>query len=256
MYARNYCRGFTLVELLTVIGIIAVLSAILFPVFSSAREKSRQIACMNNMQQIGKALNLYIEDSGGFMPTWCLVHNNPGSAPSNPDNSGFLTWDAQLMAYLDTSQVFICPSNPNEGGGSARAYAIAHYTQVPVSGDVLDNTWQAMKGCYRDLMPAPTRTVFIYEKGANPPGAWGDCLGQNVWETHGHKSDGSPASSEEMFHNNGKNILYCDGHSKFSPGNSYPFNYNSGRTAPLAAIDGDVWFAAKQSEGGDWPPRK
>ncbi|MFO7946062.1 MAG: type II secretion system protein, partial [Armatimonadota bacterium] len=68
MKAGDTPRGFTLVEMLVVIGIIAVLSAILFPVFNAAREKGRETTCMSNLKQIGTAIELYVQDANGFLP--------------------------------------------------------------------------------------------------------------------------------------------------------------------------------------------
>ena len=69
---RFHCplqRGFTLIELLVVIAIIAILAAILFPVFAQAREKARQSACLSNQKQIGVALSLYIQDYDEMTPS-------------------------------------------------------------------------------------------------------------------------------------------------------------------------------------------
>jgi prepilin-type N-terminal cleavage/methylation domain-containing protein len=60
---REIRRGFTLIELLVVIAIIAILAAILFPVFAQAREKARQTACLSNMKQMGNALMMYVQDN-------------------------------------------------------------------------------------------------------------------------------------------------------------------------------------------------
>src|SRR5205807_4622369 len=64
-------RGFTLIELLVVIAIIAVLAAILFPVFAVAREKARQAGCLSNLRQIGQALHLYVQDYDEYLPNCC-----------------------------------------------------------------------------------------------------------------------------------------------------------------------------------------
>ncbi len=250
-------RGFTLIELLTVIAIIALLAAILFPVFSRARMKGRQTTCLSNLSQLGKAFTLYIQDSGGFIPTWCIVHNNPGSAPDDNMDPGFLTWDAVLMPYIRNSSILKCKGNPNSDGRDARAYTMAQYTQKRVDGQI-NADWAALRGAYRDEIPAPTRTVLLFEKGAWKPTAWGDALGQNVFETTNHKTTEAPPGdgdswSEESFHFNGKNFLYLDGHVRGSVGSQYPFNYNSGRAG---ALTGDVWVAGRQADGGDWPQRE
>ena len=79
-------RGFTLIELLVVIAIIAILAAILFPVFARARERARQSACLSNLKQIGVAFFMYTEDSDGRMPDRRdLKSSLPG---------GFRPWDS------------------------------------------------------------------------------------------------------------------------------------------------------------------
>ena len=134
MNTNSSRSGFTLIELLTVIAIIAVLAAILFPVFSQARQKSRQATCLANLKQLGEAFAMYMDDSAGFVPTWCIVYNNPGSAPANNMDPGFLTWNAVLMPYMKNSAIVRCLGNPNTNGRTARAYSIAHYTQKRFDG--------------------------------------------------------------------------------------------------------------------------
>lgn len=66
-------RGFTLIELLVVIAIIAILAAILFPVFSKAREKARQTSCVNNQRQIALSIQMFTQDNDFLLPTWKSV---------------------------------------------------------------------------------------------------------------------------------------------------------------------------------------
>jgi prepilin-type N-terminal cleavage/methylation domain-containing protein/prepilin-type processing-associated H-X9-DG protein len=100
--------GFTLIELLVVIAIIAILAAILFPVFAQARDKARSAACLSNLQQIGKALMMYAQDYDE-KTTWFW---NAGAAKQN-FFAGY--WYQLLLPYTKNIQVFICPSVGTRG---------------------------------------------------------------------------------------------------------------------------------------------
>lgn len=110
-------RGFTLIELLVVIAIIAILAAILFPVFSQAREKARQATCTSNQKNISMGLMQYANDYDEifvYSPTWC---NIPGRNPNQPWRPYYML----INPYVRNYQIFACPSAPTFGsciGGS------------------------------------------------------------------------------------------------------------------------------------------
>ena len=94
---RRPTRAFTLVELLVVIAIIALLAAILFPVFSQARENARRSSCLNNMKQIGLGMLQYLQDADDVYP---------------PHYNGPQKWPQMLDPYVKNDQVYQCPDRP------------------------------------------------------------------------------------------------------------------------------------------------
>jgi prepilin-type N-terminal cleavage/methylation domain-containing protein/prepilin-type processing-associated H-X9-DG protein len=105
--------GFTLIELLVVIAIIAILAAILFPVFAQAREKARAISCLSNEKQIGMATLMYAQDYDEAIFPWLTCSTNQGCTPLS---TGDRVWNAKLQPYLKNGQgypangVMACPS--------------------------------------------------------------------------------------------------------------------------------------------------
>ncbi len=104
---RREEAGFTLIELLVVIAIIAILAAILFPVFAQARDSARKAGCQSNIKQITTALLMFADDNKGRIP--CAYFNEQpeafGKLPSQ--------WKAVIRPYLKTPQVFLCPTDPD-----------------------------------------------------------------------------------------------------------------------------------------------
>jgi prepilin-type N-terminal cleavage/methylation domain-containing protein/prepilin-type processing-associated H-X9-DG protein len=99
---RRCARAFTLIELLVVIAIIAILAAILFPVFAQAREKSRQAACLSNMKQLGIAFTMYAQDYDESLPMWHWARRTQQQP---------MIWYHALKPYVKNRQVYICPSD-------------------------------------------------------------------------------------------------------------------------------------------------
>ncbi len=107
-------RGFTLIELLVVIAIIAILAAILFPVFAKAREKARQTSCLSNIKQIGLGSLMYIQDYDETLFGHIQgLRNAWNGQPANyPVLNTTLTWADCILPYVKNSQMFTCPSHP------------------------------------------------------------------------------------------------------------------------------------------------
>jgi prepilin-type N-terminal cleavage/methylation domain-containing protein len=116
--------AFTLIELLVVIAIIAILAAILFPVFAQARERARQISCVSNMKQLGLAVMMYAQD---YDETYPLTANY-GVAPDPT------IWPEALQPYIKNQGVFNCPSA--SGAGYAVNWAQRGYASIGMTGQL------------------------------------------------------------------------------------------------------------------------
>jgi prepilin-type N-terminal cleavage/methylation domain-containing protein/prepilin-type processing-associated H-X9-DG protein len=107
---RTTRPGFTLIELLVVIAIIAILAAILFPVFAQAREKARSTQCLSNLKQIGIATRMYSQDYDEVLVPLYLysVHDTGGTLARGARR--ILLWEDLLQPYVKNSDVFVCPN--------------------------------------------------------------------------------------------------------------------------------------------------
>jgi prepilin-type N-terminal cleavage/methylation domain-containing protein/prepilin-type processing-associated H-X9-DG protein len=103
-------RGFTLIELLVVIAIIAILAAILFPVFARAREKARQTSCLSNMKQLGLGLMMYCQDYDETYPLSYYYFD-----PAAGGSSGYHHWSGVIGPYVKSWNLYVCPSDRNRG---------------------------------------------------------------------------------------------------------------------------------------------
>jgi prepilin-type N-terminal cleavage/methylation domain-containing protein/prepilin-type processing-associated H-X9-DG protein len=117
-------KGFTLIELLVVIAIIAILAAILFPVFTEARENARKTQCLSNMKQLLTGFQMYNTDYGQMPYYWY-----------SPRGDGiFISWMEMIHPYLKNEQIFLCPSGPTlpaayyDGCRGAPTRVVSHYT--------------------------------------------------------------------------------------------------------------------------------
>lgn len=127
MFRRK--TGFTLIELLVVIAIIAILAAILFPVFAQAREKARGVSCLSNIKQIGTSTSLYVQDYDETYPMNLYMGNN-GPAPCV-----FTAWGS-LVPYIKNTQVYACPSNATALDFPAAMSVIGMPPPCPASPDL------------------------------------------------------------------------------------------------------------------------
>jgi prepilin-type N-terminal cleavage/methylation domain-containing protein/prepilin-type processing-associated H-X9-DG protein len=195
-------RGFTLIELLVVIAIIAILAAILFPVFARAREKARQSSCLNNLKQLGLASLQYAQDYDEKFPSLRVAAqmNVPQMAPYYEWGwqSGYGYWYSfmfVLYPYVKNTQVFQCPTNNFSNCGIS--YAPAEHARN-AAGTRINylNTPQKLANFTR-----PSESLLLTEagNGGGPPyvlsSAWYACAD---------------------VHNEGGNIVFVDGHAKWA----------------------------------------
>jgi len=195
-------RGFTLIELLVVIAIIAILAAILFPVFARAREKARQSSCLSNVKQIILAQLSYAQDYDERWVPWRYGVD----ASHQYEDHGYVYWYDTIQPYVKNEQVFVCPSHepfPSNCRGTRGAYGY--------------NIWE-------DTVPMaewdrPAELIMVNETLCYRPCTYADYVANAV-----HAFSDTSYANFHRRHNGGCNVGYADGHCKWIKGLDGPQN--------------------------------
>lgn len=216
--------GFTLIELLVVIAIIAILAAILFPVFARARENARRTSCMSNLKQIGLGVLQYCQDYDETYPrNWgdgVALQTDPGApgyklltrdqAAANPAGR-FLSWMDFIYPYVKSTQLFVCPSATSNSTAPSYGYsgAIGGYFKHSYTGATYvaarpAATMAELKRPAEGIMVVDYNSLYGWAAGATDvPGF----------------ARSTVASTNQLVapHLDGGSFCYADGHVKWQP---------------------------------------
>jgi prepilin-type N-terminal cleavage/methylation domain-containing protein/prepilin-type processing-associated H-X9-DG protein len=213
--------GFTLIELLVVIAIIAILAAILFPVFGRARENARRSSCQSNMKQLMLAVLQYTNDNDErYPPTWTVL------------TSGQVAWSQFIQPYIKNTQIFVCPSDSTTTDLPVNMSNSPEYGPVrPVSYGINGQFTQAAHPVYKGIVTMqvlkPTTTVFLSDgvsdirasnaKRDGKPVEWdelkrGFVLG--AWTTARADTTSEATGGPLARHMETSNVAFADGHVK------------------------------------------
>jgi prepilin-type N-terminal cleavage/methylation domain-containing protein/prepilin-type processing-associated H-X9-DG protein len=255
MFTRRTRSGFTLIELLVVIAIIAILAAILFPVFAQAREAARKTSCLSNTKQIGLGVMMYVQDYDEMYPT-----NVWGGAPVGTtdnvlgkDTITAVHWVWQILPYIKNRQVFVCPSDPNPKSGwtgysdvQDDCWGIPTPISLGHNQMIFGYAWNkadpcgwgefpdwAAPGVGQAAVPTPASTYLIADYARGFMETWwiNNLRAGNYTRVYDESAPGGGATrdniepwksrfaQENVFrHQSGQNITFADGHSKYRKG--------------------------------------
>jgi len=222
-------KGFTLIELLVVIAIIAILAAILFPVFARARESARRTACLSNLKQMGLAVMMYVQDYDEHYPQ--TAYSIPGATAADmPDQKLWITdgivWQQIIYPYSKNAQLFICPSSqlstngdrPVTGHYGANQYVMKN-TAMTDSTPLSMSAIQSPGSIYMIMDSGSYKVSYGYAQNGTGNIAYVPGIGEAGANCNGFTSSvagqGGLVDCQTGRHFGGVNISFADGHAKW-----------------------------------------
>ena len=224
-------KGFTLIELLVVIAIIAILAAILFPVFAQAREKARSTSCLSNCKQIGTALQLYTDDYDETVPLSCFNENGNNLIDNGNikfrviggPNSQYKFWVHAIYPYVKNTQMLTCPSHHNKkpvNNVYTVGYGINIFLSNPDSTLLKGGGWlnttniTTISPVSLSEIKNTADVVFVADGQISSSTGEGYCL---LWAKPYQIVLDTAASNISLpaRHIGGLNYTFCDGHAKY-----------------------------------------
>jgi prepilin-type N-terminal cleavage/methylation domain-containing protein/prepilin-type processing-associated H-X9-DG protein len=208
MFSKRHRNGFTLIELLVVIAIIAILAAILFPVFAKAREAARSTSCKSNLKQIGLAANMYKQDYDETLPFSVNGQNSFTWA-----GTGTTYWAYFYLPYTKNQQIWACPSARD---------ASCKYNSYGLSG-YLDGS-ATTPGIADAAVVDVSGTILAHDSFESRMDDNGDMLKISTGFTENLKQSNDIRYKDEAWrHSDSCNVLFYDGHVKaYVRSPSYP----------------------------------
>jgi len=209
-------RGFTLIELLVVIAIIAILAAILFPVFAQAREQARKSSCLSNTKQMGIALAMYRQDWDGGGPFGGWPVSNTGAANvHSPTSKYHEDWQFTLQPYAKNAKIFRCPSDKIDNVNRPISYLYNNNLNAnhePVREAAIQNSSDVV--CIFEGCGPPSSST---EK--TPPADMAAIFAPKAFREYTIWGGNAALLASEKFglprHQTGGNVIYFDTHAKY-----------------------------------------